>query len=504
MHKLFAQVSEITLLDQLKNGYENLIADTAKNLTYRPTIIYKDDNQYFKFLNIQYGISFNSKYPRSYNDGSVWKGKGITNELNGGVQLRTGLLYATFYPVIFHSGNASYHMKSINPDQNKFNYQFGVSRNIDFVQRYGDNSFTEFNLGQSELAFRTKHFHIAASTQNFTLGPSKYNGIIMSNGAPGFPHIVIGTPQKINLKIKNFDLGNAEINLYYGLLSESNYFDTISNNNKSYLNALSIGYEIPYIKGLSVGFQKVLYKNTQHFNINDIYSMFHRHDKGIILSQNGDTLVDTNDKFDQLASAHIEWKISNQDMRIYFEFARNDFNGTLRNLITEFEHSRAYSLGLEKAFKLKSGQNLHLSYEHTFLPRYLSYNYRPNPAFYTHNIVRQGYTNRGQLIGAGIGPGSVSDIFTSTWFRKNSYLGFMIQKIRFDEDYFITKIPNNLDKIKRHDVEYSLGLNYTLQKTNFIYGVNSTFSYRFNMFFEEGNDKINFGGNLFIRYIIKK
>jgi len=30
-------------------------------------------------------VSFNSTYPRGYNDGPVWKGKGTTLELHGGI-----------------------------------------------------------------------------------------------------------------------------------------------------------------------------------------------------------------------------------------------------------------------------------------------------------------------------------------------------------------------------------------------------------------------------------
>lgn len=233
--------------------------------------------------------------------------------------------------------------------------------------------------------------------------------------------------------------------------------------------------------------------------------MFHIKDDGIIISENGDTTDTQNDTFDQLASASINWKIEEANLRLYFEFARNDFNGSIRRFITEFEHSRAYTLGFEKAFDLKSSKRLLLGYEHTFLPRYQSYLYRPNPPFYTHHIAIQGYTNDGQLLGAGIGPGSVSDILNWQLFSKKNLLGMTFQRIRFDEDYFLTILPNVEEKIGRHDVEFTAGFNYTnMSNPRFNWGFQTNLSYRFNMYFINENDQFNLSGNIFASYNLFK
>ncbi len=479
--------------------YERLQSDSTEYLTYHPSI-HKSDSEGFSFLDPYAQLSYNSAYPRSYNDGLIWKGKGLTQELHGGFRLKKGILNLTFYPAVYFSQNLSFDLASINSNQNEYSYQFGVSRQIDYVQRYGDDPFAQFHLGQSEIGMYTKYFEIAASTQNFTLGPGVYNSITMSNTAPGIPHIRLGTPGKTKLKVKDLDLGALELNLFYGLMNESDYFDTLSNNNTRYFNALTLAYEIPGLKGLSVGFNKVLYKDLRHFEPSDLYSVFYIKDDGII----GDTLDTGNDTFDQLASAFIEWKIPEQDMRIYFEFARADFNGSFRRFITEFEHSRGYALGLEKIFKTQSGEEIMISYEHTFLNRFQSYLYRPTPPFYSHHVNTQGYTNDGQLMGAGIGPGSVSDFFNLLWLKSKYDLGLSMQRIRFDEDYFFSRIPNDITKIDKHDIEYTVNFTFAQYGKRMTWGTNAGLSYRFNMYYEPNNDMVNFSANLFAKLNLSK
>lgn len=485
-----------------RDQYDQLLLDSSNFLTYHPSVI-SAGAAGFSILNPYARLSFNSAYPRSYNDGPVWKGKGLTQELHAGFRWKKGPVSLTLFPVVYYSQNPAFDLASVNPDQNKYNYQFGVSGGIDYVQQYGNKAFVQFHPGQSELAFNTRFFQLAVSTQNFTLGPAVYNSIIMSNSGAGFPHLRLGTPGKVALKVKDVQLGSLEANLFYGLLYESEYFDTLSNDDKRYFNGLSVGYEIPYLKGLTVGFQRVLYKDTRYFESADLYSMFYIRDDGMILSPTGDTTDTQNDTFDQLASAFIEWKLTDSDLRLYFEFARNDFNGSFRRFVTEFEHSRAYSLGLEKVFRLKSGKDMFFSYEHTFLPRYMSYQYRPEPPFYTHHVARQGYTNRGQLLGAGTGPGSVSDLVAVNWIKPAGNIGFTLQRIRFDEDYFITKIPNTLSKIGQHDIEFTGGFSFTQRRDQFFWGFNTSLSYRYNMYYETGNDVVNFAGSIFVSYVLK-
>ena len=478
---------------QTKHEIQELRNDSIREIIFHPSIKYPSSNRIFQFFNPIIQSSYNSTYARSYNDGGVWKGKGFTQEFHGGFSFTKGVLRLSLLPNIFISQNNSFDLASINQFKNKFNYQFrqmaGSSANIDYVQKYGNKPFVNFNLGQSEVQISTKNIVVGISSQNFTLGPARKNHLLMSNGGQGFPFLYITSP-KIKLRIKNLFLGYLQPMLFYGLLKESDYFDEVAENDQRYINGLSLGYELPNELGISIGFSKVLYKNMEAFELQDLYSPFYIADDGIELNYLGDTTKNTgNDTFDQLASAFIQWKVPGQDMRLFFELGKNDFTGGFRWTATEFEHNRLYTLGLEKIWKIKNGE-FYFLYEHTYLPFFKNYVYRKTNSSYTHTEARQGYTHNGQLLGPGIGPGSVSDFVDINWIKEVIF-GISFQRIRFDEDYFITQIPNNDDKIDRHDVEYSASGKFINKGKKITWGVNSTISYRFNTYFIKKNDKVN-------------
>ena len=191
----------------------------ADSLKWNPWGFTKSkDKKKIEVLPIQWANHFNSKYARGYNDGAIWKGKGFTSSLQGGVQGKLGMLEYTFTPIVYYSQNADFELAEQRGNNKIFNYQFR-NRRIDHVQRYGTDSFTKLNLGQSEIRMVYRSFTVGASTQNVTFGPAQYNPIILSNNAAGIPHFDIGTYKPIETKI-----GQIESKLYYGILTKSDYF----------------------------------------------------------------------------------------------------------------------------------------------------------------------------------------------------------------------------------------------------------------------------------------
>jgi len=473
--------------------------DSIAPIAYMRGIQYPENEQ-FSWLDPLAALYYNTGYPRSYNDGPVWQGSGATFQANAGFQLKRKGLNITFYPNIYFSENRNFELSQLTPDQKKFNYPFLAYGYTDFVQRYGSDPFFAIHLGQSEIGFRGKYFQAMAGTQNFTLGPARYHQILMSNGAPGFPHINLGTPGKIPMQFRDIRLGKIEANVIFGLLRESPYFDDIKKNDTRYFSGLSFGYEIPYAKGLSIGLVKVMHKQSQYFEPIDLMSWWSVKSGGLVLDSNGDTIVySLNDLFDQMASVFVEYRIPESDFRFFFEFARNDFNGSPRRFLMEFEHSSAFSLGIERAFLLPKS-TLHIMYEHTQLARYKSWQWRDHPVWYSHWESTQGYTNYGQIMGAGIGPGGISNLFTATRHSATSLQKLTFQRIRFNEDYFEVFIPNINEKIRRHDVEYTFGLKWMKQTGKINYGTNIDLSYRFGTHFLLNNDRFNLGLSTVINY----
>lgn len=341
-------------------------------------------------------VSFNSTYPRGYNDGAVWKGKGMNFELHGGIAGQKGRFSYTVHPVLYYSQNTG--VSQLASDE--FKYPFAQ---IDWVQRYGNDGFISFHPGQTEVKMQWGKFSTSISTQNYSAGPSVYNPITLSRQGGGFPHVKLAL-DPFDINIRKVKTGKWEVNLIAGVLSESDYFDTNSQNDNRYINGLFLAYQPSFLPELTLGFNKVLYKDTQFFNAKDLLSTIHILDDGV----RGDS-IDTNDTFDQLASATMNWDFPEVGFRAYGEFSRNDFSGKFVRFLREPEHSRAYTVGLEKRLINAKGSLIIINAEHTNLSRNHTFLYQPEPSYYIHNINKQGYTNSGQLLGAGIGPGSNSD-----------------------------------------------------------------------------------------------
>ncbi|MFT6855109.1 MAG: hypothetical protein ACJA0X_001082 [Cyclobacteriaceae bacterium] len=471
--------------------------DTVEEISRHLSSFYQIDfEESFSLLDINSISYFNSNYPRSWNDGPVWVGKGITQEIRGGFSIFSKHVFLTFAPTVYFSQNRSYDLAEINALKNTNNYQFrkmaGSSADIDFVQRYGNDSFFKFHLGQSSLDFKFGSFVTGISTQNFTLGPARVNHLIMSNGGAGFPFIHFGTNDKINIKIKDLDLGHIEPFLYYGLLRESEYFDDNNTNNSRYINGLSIGYEPPRLNGVTLGFSRVMYTNTELFKAADLFSLLYIVDDDVKLNSKGDTIRYTgNDTFDQLASLFLQWKLVKSQARFYLEYGKNDFDGGFRKTALEFEHNSLFTFGIEKIWKGANQKRYSILYEHTQLTFYKNYIYRLTNSAYTHTVNKQGYTHQGQLLGPGIGPGSISNYLGIKMFQNEWYMGMSLQRVKFDEDYFLTQIPNIPDKKFQHDIEYSLGLDLMKQKGKIGWGIQTLISYRFNTYFISYNDMTN-------------
>ena len=226
---------------------------------------------------------------------------------------------------------------------------------------------------------------------------------------------------------------------------------------------------------------RVLYKQTRYFEPEDLLSTI-----AILESNEREGLTTGNDTFDQLASVFIDWSFPEVGFRAYAEFAKNDFTGRPRGTIIEPEHARGYTIGFQKELITRSGDKINIIYEHTNLSRNQAWLWRATPSFYSHGVNRQGYTQNGQLIGAGIGPGGNSDhLMVKLKNEKKQSIGFLFQRIENNRDYFVTSIQD----FGKHDIEYSFGFSLIKKLQSFTLFSEITLSHNFNRYYLE--DKTN-------------
>lgn len=449
----------------------------------------KNSKLNINWLDPQLGYLYNPYYSRGYNDGAIWNGKGSNLSFTTGFTGNYGILHFSFAPVVSYAENLQFFIPNIGYAKNEYSYPF--ENNIDWVQRYGGGSYYNFNLGQTEIRAIYKNFSIGFSTANTNWGPSKFNPILISNNAAGFPRIDIGSAIPAKTKIGFFDY-----QIFWGKLNESNYFDEDPTNDRRYITGMTIGYEPNFAKGLSLAVSRVMYTKWDEGDLSfvDLFALFTSkpNEPGL-----------KNDEYDGLMSFMLRWAFPEVGFEAYLEYARNDFVANLNDIIEAPDRARARTIGFIKTFDLKNGNLMKLVYESTILSANQLQIVTPggNPTYYVHSVVKNGYTQNGQLVGAGIGPGSNSDILRLYFYNPSGRLGFEMQRIRFNDDYFVNSVVLPTFDYPT-DYEFSLAVDYVRFYKNFSIQPKILLGVRKNFYYQDDWEKFMYQIGLKTTYTI--
>ncbi|MCV9387246.1 capsule assembly Wzi family protein [Reichenbachiella ulvae] len=446
----------------------------------------------FSWVDPYINYSANTVTPRGYNDGAIWSGKGSNIALTGGFQGKLGLLHYTFVPIFTWSENLPINIPSNVTNFDKSPYSYPFNGKIDYVQQFGEGAYSKFNLGQSEIRLVYKKITLGLSTANFKWGPSIWNPILMSNNAPGIPHMDLGTPAPIETRV-----GKFEGKIYWGAAYESDFFDDNQKNDTKYVTGISLGYEPKFVPGLGIGVNRVLYKtwNKETHSMLDYLAAFYR-------NTFNDSLK--NDDYDQMISVTIKYQFPEVGFVCYIEYAKNDFHSNLAGWFEEFDRSRALNWGLSKVFNINDKNYLKVNYEFTTLSanqnQILPAN--SNPPYYVHAHVPGGYTNQGQIMGAGIGTGSNGSVLSFNWYHTDGKLGLTYSRIRFNDDYFVNSKKDQRYPPYPADFEISVGIDYVHYFHKFSIRPEITWNYRKNWYYQDEVEVHNFHFGLQAHYLI--
>ncbi len=406
------------------NIWNKIKFDEARQIT---------DKFSYRIFSPEFFMSGNTASPYGINDEGLWQGKGINLELDGGIQLLYGGLELTLLPEITFSQNLPFSYMKPNYTGKDYAGKAGIYGSyglpsIDAPQRFGDKCFFTFNFGQSEVRYSYKEFTIGFGTQSIWLGPAKLNPIIHSNNAESYPKLDFGVRRK-SINIKNIWLGDIEFRYWLGYLHESKYFDNKADNNGNLITGLALAYEIPFLKGLSLGFNRTMVSKWSDISAYSIFTLLNPFMK----------VAAGYDQNDQRASVVANYEIPKGGINIYVEWAKNDYNTGLDNLVRYPFHTQAFTVGFDKSLKYSKKIWAEFVCEVSFLESSMDYHFfydwgGTGNNFYSHHIITQGYTNNGQYLGAGIGSGGNSQ-----------YLGFKVYYPRGAVNLFLQRTNPDLN-----------------------------------------------------------
>jgi hypothetical protein len=391
--------------------------------------VYK--NLFIRFYGPELYSSYNTAAPYGQNDGALWQGKGFNVSLTGGIRFAAYGVELTLKPQLTASENAAFDLmppaySNANPlyagKAGLYGY-YGVP-SVDAPQRFGGSGLWGFDWGDTEVRYTWKTLTIGFGTQAIWLGSSHINSILHSNNAPTYPKLDIGLRRtRVTIPFVNWYAGDIEFRLWAGYLSESDYFDNDDSNNHNLMTAVSLAYAPSFLPGLTLFANRNFLTKWNKKNFAYIGKLF-------FLSFALEDQIQEQE--DQRASIGAQWMLPIAGIEVYGELALNDYS--LAYIRYPF-HAMGFNAGVRKALNIYPKRNVYgeLLFEWIHLEMSRNYLFVFPTSFYVHYQITQGYTNRGQWLGAGIGTGG-----------NGQYLGFKVYYPRGSGSIFLYRYnPDN-------------------------------------------------------------
>ena len=414
-----------------KSGDQNDFYKTLGKGKWNPTFHFLNKLGNLQLLPFKWNQQFNTHHPYSLNDGAMIPARGYQTMISLGFYAKLGILSIQLYPEYVFAENRDFQglYKQLSPiiwqEYNTFHSL------IDFQDKFGDKPYKKLFWGQSSIRITAGPISFGLSNENLWWGPGIKNSLLMSNTAPCFMHLTLNSVKPIHTLI-----GSFEGQIIGGLLEASSY-ETVMQSQSQYLNGMVLTYNPLWISGLFLGLTRsemVLYKDLNKFtDYMPVISPFFK--KNIYGNGESKTVND------QRTSIFARWLLPIANAEIYAEFYKEDHAYNFRDLFLQLEYAHAYLFGLTKLQPRihHPGQYIKFQLEYTKIEdnsdnEWRTGGYSYNYVHYSQQLL--GYTNQGQLLGPGIGPGSDLLSVEVSLLKGLKKIGLEFERFVHNADFF--------------------------------------------------------------------
>lgn len=424
----------------------------------------------------------NSDLPFSFNDGALWAGRGVNLSLMAGARMHAGPATLVLAPELVFSENRAFqtivYPRTGAPQRSPFaSPWYAPPSSLDLFSRPGADSRAQVDPGQSSLTLTVGGLAIGAASESLWWGPGVRNALVMSTQAPGVPHLFLRTARPLRTP-----LGELEGRWIAGTLTESAFFDTLTSNDHRSLSALALTFRPAGEPGLVLGLARAVYGEREGAGLgaSAMFDVFRRVPRDVAFAGEADAR-------DQLLSLFGQWMVPAAGLEAYFEWARFGRLGSLRGLLESPERAQGYTAGLQWARPLGRESAARVQAEATYLEPSSAAPAAVEVSSYASRSVPQGYTQRGQLIGASIGPGASSQWVAADYLAPAWQAGIFAQRIRWD-NAALYRLP--APTYLQHDVTLAWGLRGVLRFGALEAAAQASLQTRFNYLYQNVAESI--------------
>jgi hypothetical protein len=389
-------------------------------------------------VNLNFDQQNNSLLPISFNDGNMYPARGWQERYSVGVNLKLLIFDINYQPEKLTVQNMAqeYYPGNIADGNFMFKYFGMVANNIDNFRQFGYSRIEENTLGQSRAGIKFKYMAAGLSNENIWWGPGTRNSLVFTNNAAGFKHYYLKTVEPIKTYIGSFELAGV-----VGKLDTTKYTEI----DQELLNVcrpckIFKNLDEREIDGITINWQP---KWIPNFYIGYAYSrQFYRHATN--------TLGDTVNFFSkdlpkqEIGSMFFRFAMPDDHAEFYGEMGMPNEAPWPWKFFKE-RVKPGFVFGATKLVPLKLFDSyLSLNVEFTqlqlmnpkdiFYPGYPLVGGKPD-SWYQSTIIKQGYSNNGQLIGSSIGPGSNNQSISLSWNKGYNKIGVFVERTAFNNEF---------------------------------------------------------------------
>lgn len=443
-----------------KNGLNLSLEDYGLDGFYGQKKNFLKTKGHVRLLSPEVRIQYDNRHPDSRNDGAMIRSKGLQSLLTAGFYAEYGPLSIQFKPEYVVAENLRFPGFSADQYDNVWASRYVFWNQIDSPERFGTATYSKFNWGQSSIRLNKWGLSLGLSTENLWWGPAIRNSIMMSNNAEGFPHLTLNTQRPIKTAI-----GSFEGQFITGRLEASGFTppDTTRKARQAtlyvpkvddwrYYQAITMSYSPKWVKGLSLGVTRWVQQYAENAKESKSYFPIFQN----LFRQNDIDEFGFNLRQDQAAGIFGRWLWFDSKAEVYFEFAKNDAPINFRDLLTDTDHSRAFTFGINKLFELpKPNRYIQFNAEWTQTSQTESRLIRNSLSWYIHSRVRHGYTNNGEVLGSALGPSGNAFYMEVSWVNGLNRIGGAVERYIHNNDFMHLAYANTLD-FTRYWIDYNL------------------------------------------------
>ena len=359
--------------------------------------------------------------------------------------------------------------------------QWVSAANKDFANTTNTPSFQKMYWGNSSVRLNAGPASLGMSTENIAWGPSVFNPFMMSAHAPGFIHATFNSTRPLKTPIGNFEwqLIGAFLDPMDPAYQNLAEVSSATAPGRRYYNGASIVYSPKWIKGLSIGVVRVVQEPERVLQLNNQYFPLFNN-----VSRAADANYDIEQDRDQYGDFFMRYLMQPAHAEFYVEWGRNDAYYNLRDAIQRLDHSRAYTLGFRKLFKMSADQKKYwqIISEYTRMQQPPSWPLLSAGSWYVHSRAIQGYTNEGQIMGATLGLGGNGKIVRISKIDGLKIFSLQLNTVTHDGVFFESALAYSNPSVSKW-VDYGFRFMVDMPYKGFILsgtlGMKRSFNYQY-------------------------